>query len=66
MDDEESCEWCEHCLYIGDGDFFCDELQRIIASDWAISICRPCDGRVARRLPADGRSGAVSGARSGM
>lgn len=45
MADEESCEWCEHCLYIGEGDFFCDELQKIIASDWAISICRPCDER---------------------
>ena len=25
---------CEECLYIGDGDFFCDKLQEIVISDW--------------------------------
>ena len=28
---EKSCEWCEHCLYIGEGDFWCDERHEIIA-----------------------------------
>lgn len=40
---EKSCEFCEHCLYIGEGDFWCDELQKIIASDWEIALSPVCD-----------------------
>lgn len=25
MDCEKSCERCEHCLYVGEGDFWCDD-----------------------------------------
>lgn len=25
---------CEHCIYIGDGDFICDILDDIVISDW--------------------------------
>lgn len=25
---------CDGCLYIGEGDFLCDEYQTIVVSDW--------------------------------
>lgn len=25
---------CDECLYIGEGDFLCDEHQTIVVSDW--------------------------------
>ncbi len=43
MADEKSCEWCEHCLYIGDGDFWCDERHEIIASEFEIHEIEACD-----------------------
>ena len=30
---------CEHCIYIGDGDYFCDAVEDIVISDWF-----PCNG----------------------
>ena len=43
MADEKSCEWCDHCLYIGDGDFWCDERHEIIASEFEIHEIEACD-----------------------
>lgn len=43
MEGEKSCEFCEHCLYIGAGDFWCDELQTIVSSDWDIGLSPACD-----------------------
>lgn len=40
---EKSCEFCEHCLYICEGDFFCVEKQEIIASDFHIHDCKVCN-----------------------
>lgn len=35
---------CDCCMYIGDGDFLCDEHQVIVVEDWSPSedymICR--------------------------
>ena len=25
---------CDNCIYIGEGDFVCEELQEIVVSDW--------------------------------
>lgn len=25
---------CDNCVYIGEGDFLCDEHQEIVVSDW--------------------------------
>lgn len=25
---------CDRCLYIGEGDFFCDKHNKIVVSDW--------------------------------
>ena len=43
MADKKSCEWCEHCLYIGEGDFWCDERHEIIASKFEIHDAEPCE-----------------------
>ena len=43
MGDEVSCEFCEHCLYIGEGDFWCNELQKIIASEFEIHGSETCE-----------------------
>lgn len=32
---------CENCVYIGEGDFICDEAQEIVISDW-VSIYGKC------------------------
>ena len=40
---EKSCEWCEHCLYVGEGDFWCDERHEIIASEFEIHEIEACD-----------------------
>ena len=29
-----TCEHCENCIYLGDGDFLCDELERLVIEDW--------------------------------
>lgn len=31
----ETCETCEHCIYIGDGDFLCDECNCIVKEDFS-------------------------------
>lgn len=30
-----TCEGCGHCLYLEEGDFFCDELEELCIEDWA-------------------------------
>lgn len=38
-----TCETCDHCIYIGEGDFVCDlkdELELVI-EDW-IALRLPC------------------------
>lgn len=40
---DKSCEWCEHCIYICEGDFWCDELHEIIASEFQIGERPACD-----------------------
>lgn len=42
MGGDKSCEFCEHCLYIGEGDFWCDEKREIIASEFAIHDAQVC------------------------
>lgn len=42
MNGDKSCELCEHCLYIGEGDFWCDESKEIIASEFAIHDAQVC------------------------
>lgn len=29
-----TCEGCEHCLYLEEGDFFCDESEELCIEDW--------------------------------
>lgn len=43
MDDNKTCELCEHCLYIGDGDFWCNERNEIIASEWELDCSETCE-----------------------
>lgn len=43
MDVDKSCEFCDHCLYIGEGDFWCDEKCEIIASEFGISEAQVCE-----------------------
>lgn len=43
MADEKGCERCDHCPYIGDGDFWCDERHEIIASEFEIHEIEACD-----------------------
>lgn len=28
------CHNCEHCIYIGEGDYICDENNEIVIEDW--------------------------------
>lgn len=28
------CYNCEHCIYIGEGDYICDENNEIVIEDW--------------------------------
>lgn len=35
-----TCEGCEHCLYLEEGDFFCDELDELCIEDW-LSVLFP-------------------------
>ena len=30
---------CEHCVYIENGDFICDETNQLVISDWTPGIC---------------------------
>lgn len=30
----ESCLECENCIYIGEGDYICDELHEIVIEDF--------------------------------
>ena len=30
-----TCEGCGHCLYLEEGDFFCDKLEELCIEDWA-------------------------------
>jgi len=32
--DERCCHLCDHCIYIGDGDYICDESNDIVIADW--------------------------------
>ena len=43
MDGDKTCEFCEHCLYIGEGGFWCDERHEIIASEFEIHEIEACD-----------------------
>lgn len=43
MGGDKSCELCEHCLYIGEGDFWCDEKCEIIAREFEIHGSETCE-----------------------
>lgn len=43
MDGDKSCELCDHCLYIGDGDFWCEESKEIIANEFAAHDAQVCE-----------------------
>ena len=30
------CLQCDNCLYIGEGDFLCDKLRKIVVEKWCI------------------------------
>lgn len=32
--DKKICQHCEHCLAIGEGDFYCDEEDVVVISDY--------------------------------
>ena len=37
---------CEHCIYIGEGDFICDLRNDIVIQDWiAIGSCESKDNK---------------------
>lgn len=43
MTNERSCEYCEHCIYVGDGGFWCEEHEDMVADDWDFSDAEICD-----------------------
>ena len=34
-------ESCDNCIYIGEGDFICDEAQEIVIDEW-VPVYREC------------------------
>lgn len=42
----KNCHNCEHCIYVGDGGFFCDVCTYIVIEDWQPTeeFCF-CDGK---------------------
>lgn len=41
-EDYRTCEMCDYCVYIGEGDFACDERNyEIVIEDW-IPLRKPC------------------------
>ena len=41
--EERTCETCDHCVYIGEGDFICDRKDEpvLVIEDW-IELRLPC------------------------
>lgn len=35
--DDRNCLECDECLYIGEGDYWCSKLKRLVGSDFLIS-----------------------------
>lgn len=27
-------EMCDHCMYLGEGDFFCDKYEEFVMNEW--------------------------------
>ena len=36
------CLQCDNCLYIGEGDFLCDKLRKIVVEKWCIPTGAHC------------------------
>lgn len=34
IEKEKTCHNCEHCLYVGDGGYYCDVCTYIVVEDW--------------------------------
>ena len=45
---------CDCCLYVGEGDFLCDEHMEIVVSDWVPTenylMCQNCRGAIVSEL----------------
>ncbi len=42
------CLQCDNCLYIGEGDFLCDKLRKIVVEKWCIPTGVHCGKKGAK------------------
>lgn len=47
--ENKSCVKCENCIYIGEGDFLCDQILEIVLEDWCVPTGFHCENNAKRK-----------------